>query len=338
MNLIRKKPHPATTMSENAWKITSISQLSVLLEVSSPKPGNVNRLRRFSDTGYRHFLASASLLGRGLFKSADRGAQLVAGTIGLEEVGLGALILECSKDVFSGLNQRNTIIGTILLYIPVVVAAGATVSKKGEFDTQALKSWIEKIIDHTTVDDTLDVFRAFHLANPRGNRNQEIQTWTGIHDRFDFNNPKVMENIKQDNITLQEMFRISSEVEPISKEWSEYFNLTIGEVYPYLDGVSTCIDDLEEGVVRTFIWLLARQPDGLIIKKAGIGKAREIQELAKKIVASETGNKDTTHLLDELDSILREDGNRHNPGTTADFVSVAILLRLLDMTFHRPSR
>jgi triphosphoribosyl-dephospho-CoA synthase len=325
-------------MSENAWKITSVAQLSVLLEVSSPKPGNVNRLRRFSDTGYRHFLASASLLARGLFKSADKGAQLVSGSIGPDEVELGPLILECSQDVFSGLNRRNTIIGTILLYIPVVVAAGATIAQTGGFDARILRSWVKKIIDSTTVNDTLNMFNAFHLANPRGNRNREIQTWTGIHDRFDINNPEVMENIRQDNITLQEMFRLSSEVEPISKEWSDYFKLTIDEVYPYLNRVSTCLDDLEEGVVRTFIWLLARQPDGLIIKKAGMRKAQEIQKLAKEIVASETGNKNTTHLLGELDSILREDGNRHNPGTTADFVSVAILLRLLEMTFHIPNR
>ncbi|MHA1480725.1 MAG: triphosphoribosyl-dephospho-CoA synthase, partial [Candidatus Thorarchaeota archaeon] len=44
-------------MKDIPWSITSLAQLAILLEVSSPKPGNVNRLRRFSDTGYRHFMA-----------------------------------------------------------------------------------------------------------------------------------------------------------------------------------------------------------------------------------------------------------------------------------------
>ncbi|MFX0044485.1 MAG: triphosphoribosyl-dephospho-CoA synthase, partial [Candidatus Hermodarchaeota archaeon] len=59
-----------------AWSLASLGQLSILLEVSSPKPGNVSRLRRFSDTGYRHFLASASLVGRGLYMAAKRGLRL----------------------------------------------------------------------------------------------------------------------------------------------------------------------------------------------------------------------------------------------------------------------
>ncbi|MCK5150355.1 MAG: triphosphoribosyl-dephospho-CoA synthase, partial [Candidatus Thorarchaeota archaeon] len=63
-------------MKDISWTLASCAQLSILLEVSSPKPGNVNRLRRFSDTGYRHFLASASLMGRGLHLAATRGIQL----------------------------------------------------------------------------------------------------------------------------------------------------------------------------------------------------------------------------------------------------------------------
>ena len=68
-----------------AWKIASLGQLSILLEVSSPKPGNVSRLRRFSDTGYRHFLASASLASRGLHIAASRGQELADGLITPDE-------------------------------------------------------------------------------------------------------------------------------------------------------------------------------------------------------------------------------------------------------------
>ncbi len=320
-------------MKNIPWSIASVAQLSILLEVSSPKPGNVNRLRQFSDTSYRHFLASAALMGRGLHLAGIKGAKLARIEIPPNRVGIGELILECSKDVFGGLNQSNTILGTILLYIPIVIAAAATLEEEKAFDNEKLRKWIHTLLDNTTVEDTLGVYRAFHLANPGGQRNKEEQTWTNIHDRFDIDNPKVLDNIKDDNLTLQRLFQLSAEVEPLSREWSNYFKLTLGEVYPYLSDHVTNLEDMEEGIVRTFIWLLSMQPDGLIIKKAGLEKAKEIQEIAQEVIESDSNGSSTEELLQDLDIILRSDGNTYNPGTTADMVSVAILLKLLDMTW-----
>ncbi|MHA1906132.1 MAG: triphosphoribosyl-dephospho-CoA synthase, partial [Candidatus Thorarchaeota archaeon] len=62
-------------------------------------------------------------------------------------------------------------------------------------------------------------------------------------------------------------------------------------------------------------------------------KAKEIQHLAEDIFKVAHDESSTEELLDELDSILRSDGNTLNPGTTADMVSVAILLKLVRMTF-----
>ncbi|TFF94953.1 hypothetical protein EU546_04210, partial [Candidatus Thorarchaeota archaeon] len=53
-------------MEDPTWRIAALAQLAMLLEVSAPKPGNVNRLRRFSDTAYRHFLATIALTNRGM--------------------------------------------------------------------------------------------------------------------------------------------------------------------------------------------------------------------------------------------------------------------------------
>jgi triphosphoribosyl-dephospho-CoA synthase len=321
-------------MKDIRWTLASSAQLSILLEVSSPKPGNVNRLRRFSDTGYRHFLASASLMGRGLHLAANRGIQLAKGEIHPEDVGIGELIFECSEDVFGGLNRSNTILGTILLYIPVVVATAATLFENNGLSIDELQRWIRVVLDNTTVEDTLNVYKAFHLANPGGVLNKDEQTWTDIHDRYDIDNPNVMENIRKDDLTLKKLFQLSADVEPISKEWSDYFQLTLRETLPYLDEHSDSLENLEEGIVRTFTWLLSRQPDGLIIKKAGLEKAREIQLLAEEFFKVTHDESSTEDILDELDSILRSDGNTLNPGTTADMISVAILLQLVSMEFR----
>nr|KXH70578.1 MAG: hypothetical protein AM324_09835 [Candidatus Thorarchaeota archaeon SMTZ1-83] len=318
---------------EIAWSLASLGQLSILLEVSSPKPGNVSRLRRFSDTGYRHFLASASLVGRGLYMAAQTGLKLAEGDIKPKEVQLGKLILECSRDVFSGLNQRNTIFGTLLLHVPLAVAAGATVSGSGSFTSKAMMKWLKTILDSSTVEDTVNLYKAFHIVGPGGELNKEDATWTDIHDRYDIDNPLVYDNIREDATTLQGLFRRSAEVDPICEEWSQYFNGIINEVHPYLARVAESLEDLEEGIVRTFIWQLSRKPDGLIAKKAGLERAEEVRSLAAKIVLEGMNGKATDDLLDHLDMVLREEGNLLNPGTTADFVSAAIFCRLISMQY-----
>ena len=305
------------------------------MEVSSPKPGNVSRLRRFSDTGYRHFLASASLASRGLYLAASRGQELAEGRITPEEVKIGDIIHEFSKDVFSGLNQRNTIFGTILLHVPLVIAAGATIAASKKFILSEMKSWIRRIIDNTTCEDTINLYRAFHLILPGGQLSRADSTWTERHDRFDVENPEVFHNIREDNMTLRDLFKMSASVDPISREWSEYYQGILGQVFPYLDEVAKCLEDLEEGIVRTFIWQLSREHDGLILKKAGIKIAEEVRSLAERIVGNGMNGVESEDLLAHLDDELRKEGNLLNPGTTADFVSAAIFCKLVAMEFGK---
>ncbi len=320
-------------MSDISWSISNLAQLAVLLEVSSPKPGNVNRLRRFSDTGYRHFLASASFFGRGLHLSASTGIALSEGKITPEQVGIGNLIHECAKDVFGGLNTSNTILGTVLLYVPLVVTSAAAIASDGKFSVEQSKQRLKEVLENTTVEDTINTYKAFHLVNPGGDKNRESGMWTEIHDRFDIHNPQLFQNIRNDGLTLRDLFELSAEVEPISKEWSEHFNLVFSKVYPYLNSQITSLDDIEEGIVKTFVWLLSIQPDGLITKKAGIKRSREIQKLASDIIKDGKLESETDDILSELDRILRNDGNLLNPGTTADFVSAGLLCKLLSMKF-----
>jgi triphosphoribosyl-dephospho-CoA synthase len=311
-----------------------LGQLSILLEVSSPKPGNVSRLRRFSDTGYRHFLASASLLSRGLYIAASRGQDLARGLLPPEGVRVGNIIHECSRDVFSGLNQRNTIFGTVLLYVPLVIAAGATIEAYGEFSPDEMSRWIRQILSSTTSEDTVGLYKAFHLIHPGGQLNKEDASWTEVHDRFDIDNPRVFDNIREDNMTLQNLFKKSAEVDPICREWSEDYQDIITRVFPYLDDVAGSLEDLEEGIVRTFIWQLSRYHDGLILKKAGLKRAEEVRSLAENIVGNGMNGKETDDLMAHLDEELRREGNLLNPGTTADFVSAAIFCKLVAMEFR----
>jgi len=320
-------------MKSTSWKLSSIGQLSILLEASSPKPGNVNRHFGFSDTDYRHFLASASLMARGLHMSASRGVELAEGRMSSSEINIGELIYQSAQDTFTGINKRNTILGTILLYIPLVVASAAAVTQDGNYSTDGILKWLKEITKNTSVDDTLDLYKTFHLIRSTNPRVGESASWTDTHSRYDIDNPHVLDNILEDELTLQGLFKMSAGVDEISGEWANNFKLTLYQIFPYLNKVADNLENIEEGIVQTFVWLLSLRPDGLIAKKAGEKRAEEVRALAEKTMKA--WNKDTgpLELMKSLDEELRKEGNLLNPGTTADLVSAGIFCKLVAIDF-----
>jgi triphosphoribosyl-dephospho-CoA synthase len=321
-------------MKGTSWKLASIGQLSILLEASSPKPGNVNRHFGFSDTDYRHFLASASLMGRGLYISASRGVALAEEKLTTSEINIGELIYLSAQDTFTGINRRNTILGSILLYIPLLVATGAALTRDERFSTDRILKWLKKITERTTVDDTLNLYKAFHLIRSTNPRVKESASWTDTHSRYDIDNPLVLDNILEDNLTLQDLFKLSADVDEISCEWANNFELTLSHVFPYLDRIADNLENLEEGIVQTFVWLLSLRPDGLIAKKAGEKRAQEVRALAEKTMKAWNQDSGPLELMIHLDEELRKEGNLLNPGTTADLVSAGIFCKLVALDFQ----
>ncbi len=320
-------------MRSTSWKLSSIGQLSILLEASSPKPGNVNRQFGFSDTDYRHFLASASLMARGLHMGASRGADLAEGRLSSSEINMGELIYQSAHDTFTGINQQNTVLGTVLLYIPLVVASSALITKEGRYSTDGLEKWLNEIIETTSVDDTLNLYKAFHLIRTTNPRVEESTSWTETHNRYDIDNPKVLENILEDKLNLHDLFKMSEDVDEISREWATNFSLTRTQVFPYLDKITDNLENLEEGIVQTFVWLLSSRPDGLIAKKTDEGRAEEIRALAEKTMNAWNQDSGPLELMIQLDEELRKEGNLLNPGTTADLVSAGIFCKLVALEF-----
>ena len=133
-------------MSSIPWKIAGLGQIATLTEVSAPKPGNVNRLSQFSDMDFRNFLVSASFMGRVLYEAGTRGVRLAEENIPPEDVELGELIHQATSDTLHGLNRRNTILGTIMLYVPLAVAMSAMLREVDEFRVEVLKKWLEQIL------------------------------------------------------------------------------------------------------------------------------------------------------------------------------------------------
>jgi triphosphoribosyl-dephospho-CoA synthase len=326
--------YSTSIMNDLTWKLASLGQLALLLEASAPKPGNVNRSATFSDMDYRHFLASASMMSRGLYLAANRGCLIAAEQLAPENAKLGELIEICVSDSLNGVNNRNTILGSILLYMPLTAAIAASLTLEQHFSVDDISKWLETIIGATSVEDTLGLYRAFAHSAPSGQNIKHDTYWSDIHRRYDFDNPDAIKNITHDCLRLEDLFRISAEIDEISKEWSIHFHSVLYEIHPFIQKISHTLDDLEEAIVPTFVWLLSKRPDGLIIKKAGRERAEEVRMIAYEAFNNWSESNKPEERIAALDEVLRREGNLLNPGTTADLVSATVFCRLVSMSYQ----
>ena len=66
------------------------------------------------------------------------------------KVGLGELIKDCAVDVNAWQKGGNTILGTVMLFVPIAVAAGMTPAKKDYvFDFSKLRKNIDLVVKST---------------------------------------------------------------------------------------------------------------------------------------------------------------------------------------------
>ena len=136
---------------KKAENIRKCLQLAILLEVSVDKPGNVNLASSFEGTTCQHFLASAIAAGSAFQEAACHGASVMENKLDISNVGLGQLIKSCASDVNSWQKGGNTILGTIMLFAPIAVAAGMTPSDKNHnFDFNVLRKNIDLTVKSTT--------------------------------------------------------------------------------------------------------------------------------------------------------------------------------------------
>jgi triphosphoribosyl-dephospho-CoA synthase len=116
----------------------------------------------------------------------------------------------------------------------------------------------------------------------------------------------------------------------IAKQYVTGFCFLLDDVVPML--TQRCAElGLTIGIVDTSVRLLSRQPDSLIRRKCGESIAKQASDLAAYVLeAGDPHGEEYANRLAALDFWLRADGNRRNPGTSADMITAAIFVCLLD--------
>jgi len=297
--------------------------LSSLLELSGwPKPGNVHRTKNFKGTSFEHFLAGISAIQPNLrvlcekvYTTIDNDKQ------SFSSIELGLFFKEAVIEMMKWQTGGNVILGHILILAPLSSAASICMKlKKRRF--LDFESILNKIIEETTVNDTLHLYEAIKLSNPGG---------LGKIDKYDVNDPSACEEIIRDEINLKEIFKKSQDYDLISREYATGFKIILKEGLPYFLDSFKEYRDLNITIVNTYLKLLANHLDTLIIRKAGKSEAIKVSEMASKIISlGGISTKKGLKLTIKFDKNLqKQNRNLLNPGTTADLLTGVIFCALL---------
>jgi triphosphoribosyl-dephospho-CoA synthase len=304
-----------------AEHVSRCLELAILLEVGADKPGNVNLVVGFEGTNHMHFLASAVAAAPHFRLAAERGIAVSKGELSLESVGVGRIIRDCVADISAWQSGGNTLLGTIILFTPLAVAAGMTKDEKGIFDLHVLRQNLKKVVEATTPEDAVAVYEAVRIAKPSG---------LGKAPDLDVNDPGSVKRIIEERISLYQVFKIASAYDMVCSEWVNNYPVTFEYAYPLLVQNLKEDGDLNMAIIHTFLAVLAKHPDTFIARKVGLERACEVSAIAEKVLKG--GGLRTVagrERLREFDAMLRRESNLLNPGTTADIIAAALALAVL---------
>ena len=314
-------------VSVRAKHISKCLELAILFEISADKPGNVNLITGFEGTRYEHFLASAVAASPYFQLAAEEGVAISQGNIKVNSAHVGQLIRDAIAEVDVWQKGGNTLLGTIILFMPLAIAAGmAVVDEKFFINLSSLRQNLKLVVESTTPQDAICVYDAIKIANPSGlNKAPEL----------DVSNPTSVGRILEEKISLYEVFKIASDYDAVCSEWVHNYPITFDVVYPHLAKQIKEKDNLNVAVTHIFLKTLSEFPDTFIARKVGYQKAREVSLYAEEVL--KLGGLETSEgkeKLLEFDSMLRKSDSLLNPGTTADLIAAG--LALLVLSGYRP--
>jgi len=273
-------------------RIAAAATLACALEVCAEKVGNVTPTRGFVDARFEDFAVSAQALGTAIAEAAP-------GRVGRAVYRAVAATARVAAS--------NTNLGMALLFAPLAAAARAR--GRGE-----LRRRVAGVLRALSVDDARWAYRAIRLARPGGLGRQPVA---------DVARPPA--------VTLREAMRLAARRDTIAAEYARGFPVTFELALAALRRARREGLDLLHAVAQAHLAVMARVPDTLIGRKAGPAEARRVAARARAVMrAGGLATVKGTAAARRLDADLRRDGNRLNPGTSADLVAAALFVWLLE--------
>ncbi|MGH2668001.1 MAG: triphosphoribosyl-dephospho-CoA synthase [bacterium] len=282
----------AAPTGPTASPIALAATLACLLEASAEKVGNVTPSRGFADACFDDLVMSALALGPAI-------AQVEPGRVGWA--------VWRAVEARRAVATANTNLGIALLCAPIAAAWRSRGSG-------TLRRRLAGVLRGLTVNDARWAYRAIHLAKPGG---------LGRAEQADVS--------RRPAITLRQAMALAAERDSIASEYVHDFAIIFGITLPALRDAMGRGLTVRDAIAQAHLELLARVPDTLIARKAGRRASEVVSAKARAVV--EAGGMHTREgraAARRLDRHLRRDGNRLNPGTSADLVAAALFAGLLE--------
>jgi triphosphoribosyl-dephospho-CoA synthase len=223
--------------------------------------------------------------------------------------GVGATVLQALRAT-RRLVDVNTNLGTLLLLAPL-----ACVPRD-----QPLAAGLAGVLGRLTADDARQVYEAIRLAQPGG---------LGQVDQMD-----VADAAPAD---LLAAMQAAADRDLVARQYGNGFDQVLNFVRPALVEGTRAGWRLTDAIIHTQMQMMVRFPDSLIARKCGIEVAQRAADLAARaLAAGKPGDEDYLQALADLDFWLRCDGNRRNPGTTADLIAAGLFVVLRDAQIQPP--
>lgn len=215
--------------------------------------------------------------------------------------GVG-LTIELATDAMMRSVQQNTSLGIILAIAPLTAVPRVL----------PLQDHLEGLLAALTVNDAKHVYSAIRLANPGGLGNASEQ---------DVNS--------EPTVTLLEAMKLAADRDLIARQYANGFADVFELGVPAFLAAFEKFGCVEAAVIECQLKWMAAFPDSLIARKLGLPTAQDVQQRVQHVLS--LGGLDTAEGRRagvELDAYLRSNGNKLNPGTTADLVAACLFVAL----------
>ena len=213
------------------------------------------------------------------------------------QTGVGNAVLASVQATQQAVGQ-NTNLGMILLMAPMC-AVPLSID---------LASGIDDVLASLTENDTTSVYEAIRMAKPGG---------LGRTRQFDVAEPPAC--------GLLEAMAVTSHADMVARQYVTGFKDVLKIIGPRIAEYNQKGKALDQVIVQVHLEQMARQPDSLIIRKCGESSAKEAQARAACVLATEWPNTEQGQCaFNDFDKWLRADGNRRNPGTSADLIAAGL--------------
>lgn len=276
--------------------------LASLLEASAPKPGNVHRGADFSNTTFYDFAVSAVAIGN-VFEHAG-------------ELSVGELVYKSIAATKHWVGT-NTNLGMVLLFAPLA-----------KTDFHAQDNDLGFVLSQLTFTDCQNVFAGISLASAGGLGDVEEMDVNSYAPKAQAEEESESPSDRQSDELMKAM-KLAEDRDAIAKQYCNGFDEIQNMIAPMLLDAIEKGESLPDAIVYTHLKTMAVIPDSLIARKCGVEIATQSSVIAAQVVECIGPDRQQYNAgLADLDFWLRSDGNRRNPGTTADLIAASLFLLL----------